>query len=203
MTIDPAGADVLDVYRTLIGLVTPRPIAWVTSMDRLGRVNLAPFSFFNVFGSNPPVVIFSPTLKRDGSKKDTLLNIEDTGEFVVNCAVESVIEALNLTSVELARGESEADLAGLVLHPSERVKPPRVAASPAHLECRLIQVLPIGNGPASANLVIGEVVFLHVSDDVIGSDGRIDPRKLKTVGRLNGDFYAKTSDLFELPRPSF
>ena len=203
MTIDPAGADVLDVYRTLIGMVTPRPIAWVTTTDRLGRVNLAPFSFFNVFGSDPPVVVFSPTLKRDGCKKDTLLNIEETGEFVINCAVESVIEALNLTSAELARGKSEADLAGLELIPSERVKPPRVAASPAHLECRLIQVLPIGNAPSSANLVIGEVVFLHVSDDVIGSDGRIDPRKLKTVGRLGGDFYAKTSDLFELPRPAF
>ncbi len=202
MTIDPAGADLLDVYRTLIGLVTPRPIAWVTTIDRLGRVNLAPFSFFNVFGSNPPVVVFSPTLKRDGSKKDTLLNIEETCEFVVNCAVESVIESINLTSAELAHGESEADLAGLELLPSERIKPPRVAASPAQLECRLIKVLPIGNGPSSANLVIGEVVFLHVSNDVIGSDGRIDPRKLKTIGRLGGDFYAKTSDLFELPRPS-
>ena len=202
MTIDPVGADVIDVYRALVGLVTPRPIAWVSTIDPDGRVNLAPFSFFNVFGSNPPVVVFSPTLKRDGSKKDTLRNIEATGEFVVNCAVEEVLDALNLTSIELPFGESEVNFAELELIPSERVRPPRVVRSPASLECRLIQVIPVGNGPSSANLVIGEVVLIHASDALFGPDGRIDPRKLKAVGRLGGDYYTRTTDLFERPRPT-
>ena len=201
MTIDPAIRDVVEVYRALTGIVTPRPIAWVSTVDRQGLVNLAPFSFFNVFGSAPPVVVFSPTLRRDRSKKDTLLNIEETGEFVVNAAVETVIEALNLTAAELPRGQSEPDFAGLVMVPSERVKPPRVAISPAHLECRLIQVLPVGNQPLSANLVIGEVVLIHLDDALLNAEGIVDPGKLKSVGRLNGDSYIRTTDIFDLARP--
>src|SRR5437763_9473745 len=107
MTIDVAGASVVEVYRTLVEVVTPRPIAWVTSVDPEGRVNLAPFSFFNAFGANPPVVVFSPTLRRDGSKKDTLRNVEATGEFVLNAAVESLAEKVNLSSKELPYGDSE------------------------------------------------------------------------------------------------
>src|SRR3954447_1023702 len=107
MMIDVAGAELLDVYRTLIDVVTPRPIAWVTSVDLEGRVNLAPFSFFNAFGANPPVVVFSPNLRRDSSKKDTLLNVEATGEFVLNAAVEPLKDQVNLSSAELAHGESE------------------------------------------------------------------------------------------------
>ena len=202
MTIDPAGDDAVDVYRALTGIVTPRPIAWVSTIDREGRVNLAPFSFFNVFGSAPPVVVFSPTLRRDGSKKDTLLNIEETGEFVVNAAVEATVEALNLSAAEIPRGVSEVELAGLEVTPSERVKPPRIVVSPAHLECRLIRVIRIGERPLSANLVIGEVVLIHIDDAILDPDGLIDPRKIKTVGRLNGDFYTRTRDLFELRRPA-
>src|SRR4051794_1282761 len=112
MTIDVAGAGVIEVYRTLVAVVTPRPIAWVTSMDERGRVNLAPFSFFNAFGAAPPVVVFSPTLRRDGSRKDTLLNIEAIGEFVVNAAVEPLAEAVNLSSTELPHGTSEVELTG-------------------------------------------------------------------------------------------
>ena len=151
MILRPGEASVLEVYRALIEVVTPRPIAWVTTVDRQGRVNLAPFSFFNAFGANPPVVVFSPTLRRDGSKKDTLLNVEATGEFVLNAAVAPLAEAVNRTSAELPHGQSEAELAGLALVASERVAPPRVAASPAHLECRLLQVVPVGNGPTPPN----------------------------------------------------
>lgn len=189
------------VYRTLTEVVTPRPIAWVTTVDLEGAVNLAPFSFFNVFGSNPPVVVFSPTLRRDGTKKDTLANVEATGEFVVNAAVDPLSSAVNLASAELEPGQSEADHAGLSLVPSELVRPPRVAESPAHLECRLIQVMPVGGGPASANLVIGEVVLIHVSDEVLDDKGHVDPRKLKSIARLGGDYYCRTSDLFTLARP--
>lgn len=201
MLILPEEASVRDIYQTLVEVVTPRPIAWVTTIDALGRINLAPFSFFNVFGTNPPVVVFSPTVKRDSSKKDTLLNIEANREFVVNAAVESVSDAVNLTAAELPHGESEADLAGLTLIESLRVKPPRVAESPVHLECKLRQILPIGEGPGQANLVIGEVVAIHVDDALVDDSGHIDPRKLKTIARLGGEFYCRTSDIFALKRP--
>jgi flavin reductase (DIM6/NTAB) family NADH-FMN oxidoreductase RutF len=201
MLIDVARAEVVEVYRLLVDIVTPRPIAWVTTLNREGRINLAPFSFFNAFGSNPPVVVFSPTLRRDGSKKDTLSNIEATGEFVLNAAVEPLAAQINETSRELPHGESEAERAGLALIPSERVKPPRVAESPVHMECRLIQVVPIGGGPLAANLVIGEVLVIHVNDDLLTESGRVDPRKLRTIARLGGDDYCRSTDLFEMKRP--
>jgi flavin reductase (DIM6/NTAB) family NADH-FMN oxidoreductase RutF len=199
--IDVATANVLDVYYTLVGVVTPRPIAWVTSLDPQGRVNLAPFSFFNAFGANPPVVIFSPTLRRDGSKKDTLKNVEATGEFVLNAAVAQLAEKINLSSKELPHGESEIKLTGLHTLPSMKVKPPRIAESPVHMECKVRQIIPIGTEAIAANLVIGEVVMMHVDDAVLDEKGRVDQRKLRTVARMGGDFWCHTSDLFELRRP--
>jgi flavin reductase (DIM6/NTAB) family NADH-FMN oxidoreductase RutF len=201
MIIDVASAEVLDVYRMLVDVVTPRPIAWVTSVDIEGRVNLAPFSFFNAFGANPPVVVFSPTLRRDGSKKDTLRNVEATGEFVLNAAVEALAEQVNRSSSELPYGQSEVELTGLRLRPSWKVRPPRLAESPTHLECKVLQIVPIGRGPIAANLVIGEVVVIHVDDGVLDARGRVDPRKLRTIARLGGDDYCRTSDLFQMKRP--
>ena len=201
MQIDVANTPVVEVYHALTGIVTPRPIAWVTTVDVAGRVNLAPFSFFNAFGSNPPVVVFSPTNRRDGSKKDTLLNVEATGEFVVHAAVASLAEAVNATSRELPAGESEVDYVGLHTTTSVRVKPPRLVEAPVAMECRVRQVIPVGSGPMSGNLVIGEVLVMHVRDDVLDARGRPDPRKLRTVARLGGDFWCYTSDLFELKRP--
>src|SRR5215469_15891053 len=135
MVIDVSKSDVVSVYQALVGVVCPRPIAWVTTVDAQGRVNLAPFSFFNAFGANPPVVVFSPTLRRDGSKKDTLLNLEVIPEFVLNAAVEELAQKMNATAKELPPGQSEAESAGLTLQPSRMVRPPRVAESPVHLEC--------------------------------------------------------------------
>jgi flavin reductase (DIM6/NTAB) family NADH-FMN oxidoreductase RutF len=189
------------VYQALVGIVNPRPIAWVTSVDEEGRVNLAPFSFFNAFGSNPPVVVFSPVMRRDGGRKDTLRNVEATGEFVLNAAVEALADQVNMTSRELAYGQSEAELAGLRLIPSVLVKPPRVADSPTHLECKLLYVLSIGSGPGAANLVIGEVVLVHVDDAVLDDRGQVDPRKLRTIARLGGDWYCRSTDLFAMQRP--
>jgi flavin reductase (DIM6/NTAB) family NADH-FMN oxidoreductase RutF len=199
--IDVAASNVVDVYQVIVGVVTPRPIAWVTTADRQGRPNLAPFSFFNAFGANPPVVVFSPTLRRDGSKKDTLLNIEATGEFVVNASVAALAEKVNQSSKELPSGESEIAFTGLSTEPSMKVKPPRIAESPVHLECKLMQIIPIGNGPISGNLVLGEIVMIHVDDAVLDERGRVDPRKLQTVARLGGDFWCRTTDLFEMKRP--
>ncbi|MFN4258694.1 MAG: flavin reductase family protein [Gemmataceae bacterium] len=201
MLIDVANANVVDVYHALVGIVTPRPIAWVTSVDRDGRVNLAPFSFFNAFGANPPVVVFSPTRRRDGSTKDTLHNVEATGEFVLNAAVESLAEQINLSSKELPPGQSEVELTGLRLQPSLKVKPPRLVETPVSMECKVHQILPIGDGPISANLVIGEVLMIHIADNVLDDKGKVDPRKLRTIARLGGDYYCRTSDLFEMKRP--
>jgi flavin reductase (DIM6/NTAB) family NADH-FMN oxidoreductase RutF len=201
MLIDVAEADDGTVYQTLIGVVTPRPIAWVTSVDLTGRVNLAPFSFFNAFGGTPPVVVFSPNRKQDGSKKDTLRNIEATGDFVINVAVAGLAEQVNLSSKELPAGDSEVELTGLSVEPSRRVKPPRLRESPIHLECQLLQVLQIGKEPTCASLVIGEIVLMHVSDTVLDGRGRIDPSKVQALGRLGGNFYCRTGDIFEMKRP--
>src|SRR3954451_841623 len=201
MILDVSSADVVSVYQALVGIVTPRPIAWATTIDGQGRVNLAPFSFFNAFGANPPVVVFSPTLRRDGSKKDTLLNLEIIPEFVLNAAVENLAEPMNATSKELPPGQSEVDHAGLTLQPSIKVRPPRVAESPVHLECKVHQIVSIGDGPIAANLVIGEVLLIHIDDSVLDESGRVDPRKLRTIARLGGSYYCRSTDLFEMERP--
>src|SRR5271155_1603785 len=135
MIIDVSTADVVSVYQALVGVVAPRPIAWVTTIDEHGRVNLAPFSFFNAFGANPPIVVFSPTLRRDGSKKDTLLNLETLAEFVIHASVASLAEKINMTSADLPRDESEVSLARLTTVPSAKVKPPRIAEAPVAMEC--------------------------------------------------------------------
>jgi flavin reductase (DIM6/NTAB) family NADH-FMN oxidoreductase RutF len=201
MQIDPSSTPVPEVYQYLVGIVTPRPIAWVTTVSPDGVVNLAPFSFFNAFGANPPVVVFSPTLRRDGSKKDTLLNLEQHGEFVVHTAVAGLAEKVNLSSKEIPYGESEVSLTGLATVPSVKVKPPRLAEAPAAMECVVRQIIPCGTGAIAANLVIGEAVMIHVADEVLDGKGGVDPRKLKTVARLGGAFWCHTSDLFELKRP--
>ncbi len=202
MQIDVANAKVVDVYHALTDVVTPRPIAWVSSVDMQGRVNLAPFSFFNAFSANPPVVVFSPTRRRDASRKDTLCNIEATGEFVLNSAVETLATQINLSSAELPPGQSEVELTGLTLSPSVRVKPPRIAEAPVHMECKLRQIIPLGDGPIAGNLVIGEVVLIDIADDLLDDRGRVDPRKLRTIARLGADWYCRSVDLFEMKRPT-
>ena len=201
MRIDVSTSDVVTVYHALVGVVTPRPIAWVTTIDDQGRANLAPFSFFNAFGANPPVVVFSPTLRRDGSRKDTLINLGIVPEFVLNAAVEDLAAKMNATAKELPHGQCEAGFAGLTLKPSEKVRPPRVAESPVHLECRMRQLISMGDGPIAANLVIGEVLLIHIDDEVLDPSGRVDPRKLKTIARLGGSYYCRSTDLFEMERP--
>jgi flavin reductase (DIM6/NTAB) family NADH-FMN oxidoreductase RutF len=201
MQIDVSQTPVVDVYQMLVGLVAPRPIAWVTTISKAGVVNLAPFSFFNAFGANPPVVVFSPTLKRDGGKKDTLVNIEANGEFVINASTEKHADWINLSSKPLAFDESEIDLTGQATIPSTIVRPPRLADVPFALECKLMQIIPVGSGPISANLVIGQIVTMHVQDDVLDSQGMPDPRKIRAIARLGGEYWCRTQDLFQLERP--
>lgn len=201
MEIDVSQAGVVDVYRMLVGLVTPRPIAWVTTRSPTGVINLAPFSFYNLFGANPPVVIISPTLTRDGRRKDTLVNIEHGGEFVINASTERHAVEINRTSAALSPDESEVELVGLETVASRRVAVPRLADVPFALECRMRQVIPVGSGPISANLVIGEVVTIVVDDAMLDASGLPDPRRIRAVARLGGDAWCRTTDLFEQGRP--
>jgi flavin reductase (DIM6/NTAB) family NADH-FMN oxidoreductase RutF len=127
--------------------------------------------------------------------------VEATGEFVLNAAVEPLAEQVNLTSKELPYGESEVSLTGLTLLPSLKVKPPRLAETPVTMECKVLQIVPIGKGAIAANLVIGEVLAMHVDDGILDPKGRVDPRRLKTIARLGGDYFCRTSDLFEMRRP--
>lgn len=201
MRIDPAAIPVRDMYRMMISVITPRPIAWVSTVSPRGIPNLAPFSFFNGVAANPPTVVFSPVNRRDGSKKDTILNIEQTPEFVVNVVSFGQAGPMNDTSAELPYEESEFEKCGLTPLPGEKVRPPRVKEAQVHLECVLHQIVHVGEGPLAANLVIGRIVLMHVDEAVLGADGLPDPRKLDTIGRMGGEAYARTTDLFELPRP--
>ena len=201
MKVDPIASGAREAYRLMIDLVTPRPIGWVSTISPGGVPNLAPFSFFNAVGANPPALCFSSANRRDGSIKDTVLNVEAIGEFVVNVATFDLREAVNASSEELPYEHSEFERCGLTTVPSERVRPPRVGEAKAHFECVLHQIVRVGEGPLAANLVIGRIVFIHVNDDILDQHRAIDPRKLDTIGRMGGDSYARTTDLFALPRP--
>ena len=203
MKIDPNNFEGFN--RVLTGVVVPRPIAFVSTVSAGGIINLAPFSFFSAVAYDPPTIVFSSSRyagdKRE-KKKDTLVNIEETGEFVVNVVVDDIAEAMNQTAAEYPAEVNEFEIAGLTAIPSDIVAPPRVAESPVNMECRLSQVLPIGRGDHHWGLVIGEIVLVHVRDDLI-SGHRIDHQKLRPTGRLAGDMYCHTADTFELVRPVY
>ena len=200
MIFDPAEAEIRATYRLMVQLITPRPIAWVSSISKEGVTNLAPYSFFNGIGANPPSLLFCPVNRRDGSQKDSLLNVLDTKEFVVNIVSAANAKTMNLTSADYAPEVSEFDALEIETVESKIVTPPRVAASHAQFECKLLKHIELASGPAGANVVIGEIVMIHV-DDAIVEDGIIDAAQLDNVGRLGGKSYTKTTDRFELDRP--
>jgi flavin reductase (DIM6/NTAB) family NADH-FMN oxidoreductase RutF len=200
MTIDPKQHDPRNVYKLMIGSIVPRPIAFVSTISADGVCTLAPFSFFMGVCANPPVVAFSPVRRGDGLKKDTLVNVEATGEFVVNIVGESMAAAMNSCSAEYPPEVDEFETSGLTAVASEVVKAPRVAESAVSMECRLIQVVELGQGPLAGNLVLGEVVRFHVDDSIV-EDFRIDPEKLAAIGRMGGMTYCRTGDRFEMARP--
>jgi len=184
----------------LTGVIVPRPIAFVSTMSPDGEVNLAPYSFFNAVSYSN--VVFSSSRHVGNKSKDTLRNIEETGEFVVNIVVASIAEAMNATAAEYPEGEDEFGIAGLRHAPSQIVKPPRVAESPVNIECKLDQIVQIGSGAHEHGLVIGTILLMHVRDDVI--DGhRIDQAKLMATGRMAGNMYCRTNDRFEMVRPVY
>jgi flavin reductase (DIM6/NTAB) family NADH-FMN oxidoreductase RutF len=180
-------------YFLLTGLVVPRPIAWVSTLAEDGTANLAPHSYFNVVSSRPPIVHFTST-----GVKDSLRNARATGEFVVNVVSLDLVEAMNTTAADLPPDESEFRWAGLAPTPSDRVRPPRVARAKAALECRVRDVVTMGNG----HMVFGDVLRFHIADDV-WADGRVDPERLQPVGRLAGTAYSRQGEVFKIPRPTW
>ncbi len=195
MIVDPANASRGDLYRLLISVIVPRPIAFVSTRSAAGVSNLAPFSYFVPLSSQPPLlgIAFSD---RPGDPKDTLRNIRETGEFVVNLVREPLLERMSRSAGDWPSTVSEFDVTGLTPAPSERVGAPSVGESPVHLECRFEREIALGNSV----FVVGEVLLVRVDDDVL-TDGRPDPRKLAAVGRLGGDGYALTREVRMVPRP--
>ncbi len=200
MEIDPKTLAHHKRYGLMISLIQPRPIAWVSTINAEGRPNLAPFSYFTGVSSKPCTVCFAPANNPGGAPKDTLANIEETKAFVVNIATESTDRKMVQSSAEYPRGVSEFEEAGLTPAPCTIVRPPRVKESPVSLECELRQVVKISKGPGGGNLVIGEVVHIHI-DDAIWKDGKVSHEDLKPLGRLEGNWYARVSDDYEIPRP--
>jgi flavin reductase (DIM6/NTAB) family NADH-FMN oxidoreductase RutF len=202
MKLDPGVLGIRDTYRMMVHLITPRPIAWVSSVSPAGVVNLAPFSFFNGVAASPPTLMFSTVNRRDGSPKDTVRNVEATGQFVVNVVSHDLRVPMNATSEELPYDQSELDACGLTAVPSDRVRPPRIAGVKAAFECERHQNVNVGEGPLAANIVIGRILIIHVADEVLDANGNVDPRVLDTIGRMGGEGYTRTTDLFYLPRPA-
>ncbi len=201
MIIDPETTLQKNVYKILTGTIIPRPIGWVSTTDKAGRNNLAPFSFFNAVGEDPPHVMFS-TVRTGNVNKDTLNNVLETREFVVNLATESLTEAMNATSASLAPGVSEFEMAGLTPAPSLMVKAPRVLESPVNLECRLVHHYSLEDHKnGGATVIIGRVVMFHVDDSILLDDYKINMEVYKPVARLAGAAYAKLGETFSIKRP--
>jgi flavin reductase (DIM6/NTAB) family NADH-FMN oxidoreductase RutF len=199
--IDPAAEAHADIYKLMVGVIVPRPIAFVSTISPAGILNLAPFSFFTAISANPPVICFSPMVRGSGGPlKDTLQNVEATREFVVNVVSEEFAEKMNVCSADFPPEVDEFAASGLTPLPSDRVRPPRVSESKVSMECRLIEVVHVSSKPLGGSLVIGEVLRFHVAD-VLFDNFKIDPDSLNAIGRMGGPTYSRTRDRFDMPRP--
>lgn len=185
------------MHRLYLSFVQPRPIAFVSSISEEGAVNLAPFSFYNMLSANPPVVVFSPAFNRHSQPKDTLRNIMATKEFVIATVTEAIAERMNICSTEFPHGVSEFEKSGLTATPARRVRPPLVNESPVNIECRLRQIVSLGDGPAAGQAVFGDVLAVHVDESVlVPGDMVCDPQKLRAVARMGGSLYCRSVDTF-------
>lgn len=188
----------------LLGAVAPRPIAFASTIDKAGNVNLSPFSFFNVFSANPPIMIFSPARRgRDNTTKHTYENVLEVPEVVINIVNYSIVQQASLSSTEYEKGVNEFIKSGLTPVNSDRVKPPRVGESPVSFECKVNEVIPLGDRGGAGNLVICEVLLMHVQDEILDEEGRIDQQKLDAVARMGGDYYCRAHGdaIFKVPKP--
>ena len=202
--VDPANTPLPQLHQFLLGSVSPRPICFASTIDLEGRPNLAPFSFFNVVSVNPPVIVFSPNNSgRDGTPKQTFLNAKAVPEVVVNVVSYAMVEQMNIAAAPWEHGVSEFEKAGFTPVASDLVKPFRVAESPVQIECKVIDIKEFGDGGGSGKLIMAQVVKMHVKDSVLGEDGKIDPFKMKLVGRMGGSWYClpERDSMFELSQP--
>ena len=203
ITIDPKSIETAKLQGYLQGSVGPRPIAFASTMDAQGNPNLSPFSFFNVFSANPPILVFSPARRvRDNSIKHTLINAEATGEVVINVVNYDMVQQTSLASTEYAAGVDEFLKSGFTPIASEVVKPFRVKESPVQFECKVTQIIPLGTEGGAGNLVLCEVVRIHIDESVLDKNGAIDQHKIDLVSRLGGNWYSRSNQgLFEVPKP--
>ncbi len=200
-TIDVSELRGSEFYRHMVQVIVPRPIAWVSTRSLDGIDNLAPFSYFTGVGSRPPTLLFCPANRRDGRPKDTMANILATDGFVVNVVTDALARQMNATAVEAESDESEFELAELETIESERVNVARVRQSPVQIECRLRDLIHVGEGSGGANIVVGDVLLMHIDPAITNAAGLVDPALLDAVGRMGGLDYCRTRERFELPRP--
>jgi flavin reductase (DIM6/NTAB) family NADH-FMN oxidoreductase RutF len=194
LTIDPKTTPQKDVHQFIVGAVAPRPIAFVSTIDEDGRPNVAPYSFFNAFSSNPPILVFSSNRRStDNTTKDTLHNVRATGECVINAVNYPMVRQMAVASVDFPAGVSEFEKTGLTPIPSDLVKPFRVKESPVHMECRVQDIITLGEKGGAGHLVICEVLRIHVAEEVLGERNRIDPHKIDLMGRLGRAYYVRCS----------
>jgi flavin reductase (DIM6/NTAB) family NADH-FMN oxidoreductase RutF len=194
LTIDPKELNTKELHGYLMGSVGPRPIALASTIDENERPNLSPFSFFNIFSANPPIAIFSPSRRsRDNSTKHTLENASKTKEVVINLVSYNIVEQMSLSSADFSKGVNEFTKSGFTPVPSEKVKPFRVKESPVQLECVVQDIISMGNEGGAGNLVICEIVKIHISEHVLDTNKQIDPHKIDLVGRMGGNWYCRAS----------
>lgn len=200
---DPKNIKTPELHGILLGAIAPRPIAFASTIDKEGNVNLSPFSFFNVFGSNPPILIFSPARRgRNNTTKHSYENVKEVAEVVINIANYPMVEQMSLASTEYDKGINEFVKAGFTEAKSTKVKPPRVAESPVAFECKVNQVIETGEEGGAGNLVICEVIHIHLNEAILDENGKIDPFKLDPIGRLGGNWYSRSKKaLFEVEKP--
>jgi flavin reductase (DIM6/NTAB) family NADH-FMN oxidoreductase RutF len=203
VSIDPKDIPTAKLHGYLLGAVAPRPIAFASTVDAEGNPNLSPYSFFNVFSANPPIMIFSPARRvRDNTTKHTLENAIATKEVVINVVNHAIVQQMSLSSTEYGEGVNEFEKAGLTMLPSDKVKPFRVAESPVQFECKVNEIISLGNEGGAGNLIICEVVKLHINEAILNDRGMIDHYKIDLVARAGGSFYSRARDgFFEIPKP--
>lgn len=205
VTKDASSLTGIQLQNILQYVIAPRPICFASTINQKGEINLSPFSYFNIFSVNPPICVFSPSRRlRDNTTKHTLDNIKDVAECVINIVSYEMVAQTSLASCEYAQGVNEFVKAGFTMLPSEVVKPPRVAESPVQLECKINQVIPLGENAGAGNLVIAEILRIHISENILDEKGAIDQQSLDLVARLGGNWYARINkdSLFQLDKPN-
>ncbi|WP_316817428.1 flavin reductase family protein [Pedobacter nyackensis] len=204
LTVNAAELSPAQLQNYMQYAIAPRPICFATTIDKEGNINLSPFSFFNMFSTNPPLCVFSPARRvRDNTTKHTLENVLEVKECVINIVNYPMVQQMSLASTEYAKGVNEFDKSGFTMLPSELVKPPRVAEAPVQMECIVREVIHLGENPGAGNLIMAEVKLIHIKEEILDEDGKIDQAKIDLVARLGGDWYCRVTadNLFKVAKP--